>query len=122
MDVSAERGMVIRRGEIWWASLPEPDGSGPGYRRPVVVIQCNEFNLSRIHTVIIAILTSNTRIALRPGNVLLPASHTGLPRDSAVNISQMLTINKSRLIERVGTLSHRYLQQIDDGLRLVLAL
>lgn len=110
------------RGEIWWASLPTPQGSGPGYRRPVVVIQSDTFNESRINTVIIAAITSNTRLSDAPGNILLSPDESGLARESVINVSQILTIDKSFLTERVGPLSTSLKSKIDDGLRLVLGL
>ncbi|MGB8129167.1 MAG: type II toxin-antitoxin system PemK/MazF family toxin [Candidatus Angelobacter sp.] len=109
----------MTRGEIWWADLPEPRGSEPGYRRPVLVLQANSFNQSRIRTVIVAVLTSNLGLAEAPGNVLLPASTTGLPRDSVVNISQLLTLDRSFLTDKVGKLPGRLMAQVDAGLRLV---
>ena len=110
------------RGEIWWASLPEPRRSGPGYRRPVVVIQSDPFNESRINTVIVAAITSNMRLSAAPGNILLSAEESGLPRDSVVNVSQVLTVDKSFLTERVGVLSSPLAATLDDGLRLVMGL
>ncbi len=114
--------MVIRRGEIWWASLPEPVGSEPGYRRPVLVVQSDDFNRSRIATVIAVVITSNTRLAQAPGNVFLSQKLTGLPKDSVANISQVVTIDKDFLTERVRTLPTNILEQIESGLRLVLRL
>jgi len=114
--------MVIRRGEIWWASLRAPAGSEPGYRRPVLVIQANDFNESRINTVVIVAITSNLRLAAAPGNVLGRKKDTGLPRDSVLNASQVLTVDKSRLTERVGVVAPKLLAQVADGLRLVLDL
>jgi mRNA interferase MazF len=113
---------VVKRGEIWWASLPAPQGSSPGYRRPVVIIQSNDFNESRIQTVVIAAITPNLRLAAAPGNVTVSSRGTGLPAKSVVNVSQLLTVTKSLLTERLGRLDSRALQQVDDGLRLVLAL
>jgi mRNA interferase MazF len=112
----------VNRGEIWWADLPEPRGSEPGYRRPVLVIQANSFNQSGIRTVVVAILTGNLRLADAPGNVLLPAKVSGLPRDSVVNVSQLLTLNRSFLTEEVGKLPGRVLAEVDAGLKLVLEL
>ena len=112
----------MTRGEIWWADLPEPRGSEPGYRRPVLVIQSNSFNQSGIRTVVVAILTSNLRLAEAPGNVLLPAKVSGLPRDSVVNVSQLLTLDRSFLTEEVGKLPSRVLAEVNAGLRLVLEL
>ena len=112
----------MRRGEIWWASLGEPRGSGPGYRRPLVIIQSNDFTESRIQTVIGAVVTSNTDLVRAPGNVLLRKRGTGLNRDSVVNVSQLITVNKSFLTERIGRLSPAQLELLDEGLRLVLDL
>jgi mRNA interferase MazF len=114
--------LVIQRGEIWWAALPEPVGSEPGFRRPVLIVQSNDFNRSRINTVIAVVITSNTRLAEAPGNVFLPNHVTGLPKDSVANISQVITVDKSFLTERIGALPAQFLQQIETGLRLVLAL
>jgi mRNA interferase MazF len=112
----------MRRGEIWWASLREPRGSEPGYRRPLVIVQSDDFTKSQIQTVIGAAVTSNTRLAVAPGNVLLQKKRSGLSRDSVVNVSQLVTVNKSFLTERIGRLSVRQLQQLNEGLRLVLML
>lgn len=112
----------MHRGELWWASLPKPTGSGPGYRRPVLVIQANPFNSSRIQTVIVAALTSNLHLAAAPGNVLCRDEDTGLARDSVINVSQILTLDKNLLTERIGALSQSLLAQVEDGLRLVLSL
>ena len=94
----------IQRGEIWWADLPEPRRSEPGYRRPVLVVQADAFNRSRIQTVIVAAITSKLGLAEAPGNVLLPARSSGLPRDSVVNVSQLLTLDRGFLTERAGAL------------------
>jgi mRNA interferase MazF len=112
----------VRRGDIWWANLPEPAGSGPGYRRPVLLIQADSFNRSRIKTVIVAVITKNITLAAAPGNVLLPASASGLPLDSVVNVSQLITVDKLLLTECVGSLPAQYMAQVDAGLRLVIAL
>ena len=114
--------MVIQRGEIWWASLPEPVRSEPGYRRPVLVVQSDDFNRSRIATVIALVITSNTRLAEAPGNVFLPEKLTGLPKDSVANVSQIVTVDKSFLTERIGILPPNMMEQIEKGLRLVLHL
>jgi len=113
---------VIQRGEIWWANLPDPIASEPGYRRPVLVVQSNDFNRSRIATVMAVVITSNLNLAQAPGNVLLPRKATGLSKDSVANISQVITIDKSFLTEKVGALPAHILEQIENGLRLVLAL
>ncbi len=114
--------MVIHRGEIWWATLPEPVGSEPGYRRPVLVIQAEEFNVSRIATIIAVVLTSNLRLAHAPGNVLPPRKSTGLSKDSVANVSQVVTLDKNFLSEIVGPLNPTLLEQVEDGLRLAMAL
>jgi mRNA interferase MazF len=112
--------MVIEQGDIWWADLREPIGSEPGFRRPVVIVQANEFTRSRIQTVVCVILTSNINIANAKGNVLLPGAVTGLPKDSVANISQILTIDKTFLTEHVGSLDSDILNQILDGIELLL--
>ena len=112
----------MRRGEVWWASLPEPTGSGPEARRPVLVVQADEFNESRIRTVIVAVITSNLRLAEAPGNVRCRRGETRLPRDSVVNVSQLITVDKSLLTERVAVLPTGIFRQVEDGLRLVLSL
>ena len=112
----------MRRGEIWWASLPEPSGSGPGFRRPLLIVSANSFNDSRINTVIAAVITSNLRLADAPGNVRLPAKGTGLTKPSVVNVSQVITVDKSFLTGRIGRLTPRLLAEVDDGLRVVLSI
>jgi mRNA interferase MazF len=97
----------IQRGEIWWADLPEPRRSEPGYRRPVLVVQADSFNLSRIQTAIVAAIATNVELADAPGNVLLPARSAALSRDSVVNVSQLLTLDRSFLTEHAGTLPPR---------------
>jgi mRNA interferase MazF len=113
--------MVVARGELWWADLDAPCGSGPGLGRPVVVVQSDAFNQSRIQTVIVAAVSSNLRLAGAPGNVLLPKRQSRLPKDSVVNVSQVLTLDRTYLTERVGPLPAKYISMIDAGLRLVLA-
>ncbi len=112
----------IERGEIWWANLPEPRRSEPGYRRPVLVVQANSFNRSRIQTAIVAAISTNLGLADAPGNVLLPARSAGLTRDSVVNVSQLLTLDRSFLTERAGALPRRLQRLADEGLRTVLGL
>jgi len=112
----------MQRGEIWWANLPDPVGSGPGYRRPVLVIQADTFNRSRIKTVIVAVLTKNTALATAPGNVLLPASDSGLPLDSVINVSQLITLDKLLLTEYVSSLPAHLMTKVEAGLRLVIGL
>jgi mRNA interferase MazF len=108
----------VYRGEIWWANLSDPTGSEPGYRRPVLVVQDDTFNQSNINTVIIATITSNLRLADAPGNVLLSSQDSGLPRDSVVNVSQILTIDKSVLTERVSSLANPIQEAVDEGLEI----
>ena len=110
----------MQRGEIWWSSLPTPDGSSPGFRRPILVIQSNEFNRSRINTVVAAVITSNLALAIAPGNVRIPARSSGLKKASVVNVSQVITVDKSFLAERVGKLNTQQLSAVEDGLRLIL--
>ncbi|GBE91446.1 type II toxin-antitoxin system PemK/MazF family toxin [Nostoc cycadae] len=110
------------RGEIWWANLPDPVASEPGYRRPVLIIQDDTFNQSRISTVIVAVITSNLQLAAAPGNVFLSREASGLPRDSVVNVSQLLTIDKSFLVEQVGALTDYLQEEVDEGLRAILYL
>jgi len=112
----------VKRGEVWWADLPEPTGSEPGFRRPVLVVQADEFNRSRIRTVIAAAITSNIQLAAAPGNVTLPKRSVGLGRDSVVNVSQLVTLDKRFLTERAGRLSGAKLREVEDGIRLALAL
>lgn len=112
----------MERGDIWWANLPEPVGSNPAYRRPVLIIQSDAFNQSRINTVVVAVITGNLELASAPGNVLLSRRSSGLPKDSVVNVSQILTIDKTFLFEHVHSLSKRKMEQIEKGLRLVLEL
>jgi mRNA interferase MazF len=114
--------MVISRGEIWWASLGLPRGSEPEYRRPVVVVQSDAFNRSQISTVLVAAITSNLRLAEAPGNVRLTRRQSKLPHESVVNVSQVLTLDKRFLSQRVGRLPGRSLVQVEQGLRLVLSL
>ncbi len=111
---------MIRQGDIWWADLGEPSGAGPGFRRPVVVIQGEAFNRSRIGTVVCAALTSNQRWADAPGNVHLSAEETGLARDSVVNVSQIVTLDRTDLAERVGALSEARLRLVLAGVDIVL--
>lgn len=112
----------MRRGEVWWASLPAPAGSAPGLRRPVVVVQSNPFNESRISTVVVAAIIGNLALAEAPGNVRLSVGESGLPKPSVVNVSQLTTLDRGALTEKVSSLAQSTLCSIDDGLRLVLAL
>ena len=112
--------MVISQGEIWWANLPEPSGSEPGFRRPVAVVQGEAFNRSRIATVVCVPLTSNLRWAEAPGNVLLASKVTGLSKDSVANVSQLVTLDKSSLTDRIGKLSKAKLELVLFGIDVVL--
>lgn len=111
---------MISQGDVCWASLDPPTGSGPGFQRPVVVVQGDSFNASRIATVVVVPLTSNLRLVAAPGNVRLNAARTGLPRDSVANVSQILTIDRSLLAERVGKLREPDLRLILAGVDVVL--
>jgi mRNA interferase MazF len=106
----------MQRGDVWWAALPEPAGSGPGYRRPVLVVQADDFNRSRIGTVVVAVLTSNVTLAQAPGNVLAGARRTGLPRDSVVNVSQLLTVDKRLLTKKARALDPATMAEVNDTL------
>lgn len=112
----------MKRGEIWWADLPKSTGSGPGLRRPVLVVQANPYNDSRIATVIVAVITSNLALAAAPGNVRIGKSESGLPKASVINVSQLLTIDKTVLTARVKALPASVMQAVDSGLKLALAL
>jgi mRNA interferase MazF len=111
---------VIAQGEVWWADLQEPAGSEPGLRRPVVIVQGDPFNRSRLATVVCVALTSNLRWADAPGNVLLAAKATGLPKDSVANVSQIVTIDRLALTERAGALTEKKLELVLLGIDLVL--
>lgn len=113
---------MIQRGDIWWANLGIPQGSEAGFRRPVLVVQADSFNESRIKTVICIALTTNIRLYESPGNYLLPANKSGLSKDSVVNVSQIITIDKDMLSEKVSTLSSKIVQIIEEGVKLVLDL
>jgi mRNA interferase MazF len=112
----------VERGDLWWADLREPEGAEPGFRRPILIIQAEAFNRSRLQTVIAVVLTSNLRLVDAPGNVLMPAKATGLPKDSVANVSQVITIDRGFLTEKAGRLRGQLLKDVDNGLRLVLAL
>ena len=112
----------MRRGEVWWASAPDSAGSGPGSRRPYLIVSANPFNESRINTVVAVVITSNLRLAEAPGNVRLPARGVGLSKPSVASVSQVITIDKSFLTERVGRIPAATMASVSAGLRLVLAL
>ncbi len=109
----------IRQGDIWWADLPEPSGSGPGFRRPVLIIQGDALNASRIGTVVCIPLTSNLNWATAPGNVLLTKKKTGLAKDSVANVSQIIALDKSVLTEKNGRVSDSHIKQIFHGLDII---
>jgi len=112
--------MVIARGEVWWADLPAPSGPGPGFRRPVVVVQGDALNRSRLATVVCVPLTTNLRWAAAPGNVLLQSRVTGLPQDSVANVSQIIALDKGHLTERVGRLPRAKVDFLLSGIDVVL--
>lgn len=112
--------MVISQGDVCWASLGDPAGSGPGRHRPVLIVQGDAFNASRIETTVVVPLTSNQRLAAAPGNVLLPVTTTGLPKDSVANVSQLIAIDRSLLTERVGRLSPAHLDRVLAGIDVLL--
>jgi mRNA interferase MazF len=113
---------VVRRGEIWWADLPEPRGSEPGFRRPVLIVQANDFNASRIRTIIVASITTNLALASAPGNVLLPRRVSGLRADSVINVSQVAALDRNFLFDHVGRIPPEVQANVDAGLRMVLGL
>jgi mRNA interferase MazF len=111
--------MVIQQGEIYWIDLSEPKGSEPGYRHPHIVIQNNLFNVSRINTAVVCSLTSNLNLAKAPGNVMLEENEANLPKQSVVNISQIFTVNKADLIEKIGQVSEKRMLEILAGIKLL---
>lgn len=112
--------MVTTQGDVCWAELPDPAGSGPGFRRPVIVVQGDPLNRSKLATVVCVPLTSNLVWADAPGNVLLRSRSTGLPKDSVANVSRIVTVDRALLTERVGHLSRRQLQLVLSGIDIVL--
>lgn len=112
----------MRRGDVWWADLGRPFGSEPGPRRPVLVVQADPFNQSTIQTVVVVPLTSNIRLAAAPGNVRCGSKVTGLPATSVANVSQIASIDRRRLSEKVGSLPTRVVEEVEWGLRLLLSL
>jgi mRNA interferase MazF len=111
---------IVSQGEVWWADLPDPTGSGPGFRRPIVVLQSDALNRSRLATVVCVPLTSNLRWADAPGNVLLRARSTGLGKDSVANVSQIIAVDKVLLSERVGRIARSHVELLFAGLDVVL--
>lgn len=114
--------MEVSRGEVWWVELPDPIGASPGFRRPVLVVQADAFNRSRIGTVIVVALTTSMRLLDAPGNVLLTRKASGLVKDSVVNVSQLVTLDRTALVERVARVPRGVMGQVAEGLRLVLGL
>ena len=113
---------MTERGAVHWLDLGEPVGSRPGKRRPVLVVQADAYNESRLATVVVAALTSNTALAAMPGNVFLPAGATGLRRDSVVNVTAIVTVDKSELGKAAGVVPASLMREVDAGLRRVLSL
>lgn len=114
--------MIVERGQVWTADLGEPEGSEPGYNRPVLIVQSDAFNRSRLHTVIAVVLSTNLRLVDAPGNVLIPAKASGLRKDSVANVSQVITVDREFLIELAGRVRGQCLKDVENGLRLVLGL
>lgn len=114
--------MIVERGQVWTADLGEPEGSEPGYNRPILIIQSDDFNRSRLRTVIAVALSTNLRLVDAPGNVLIPAKAAGLRKDSVANVSQVITVDRQFLLEHVGRVRGQVLKDIENGLRLVLGL
>lgn len=114
--------MVVERGQIWTADLGEPEGSEPGYNRPVLIVQADSFNRSRLHTVIAVVLSTNLRLVDAPGNVLIPSKASGLKKDSVANVSQVITIDRDFLTELAGRVRGQFLKDVETGLRLILGL
>jgi len=111
----------MKRGEVWWAELPEPSASEHGFRRPVLVLQADQFNRSRINTVVAAAITSNMKLSAAPGYVSLSKRTANLGRESVVNVSQIITLDKSFLRERIGRRQDPKHREVEEGVRLVLA-
>jgi mRNA interferase MazF len=110
----------VVRGEIWWATLPTPRASEPGYKRPVLILQSDAFNKSNINTVICVIITSNIGLARAPGNVMLSKKDSNLPKKSVINVSQIVTLDKSYLTECVGTINKNIMSKVENGIKLIL--
>ena len=114
--------MVIERRQVWWADLEEPRGSEPGFRRPVLIVQADSFNRSRLRTILAIVLSSNLRLLDAPGNVLLPSKVAGLPKDSTAVVTQVVTLDQDYFSECVGKIPPRWMAQVDAGLSLALDL
>ena len=113
---------MIQRRDVWWAELAPPRRSEPGFRRPVLIIQADAFNRSRLQTALVAVLTSNLRLLDAPGNVLVPRKASGLPKQSVVNVTQVLTLDRDFLVEKAGRVPPKLMAQIDAGLKLAMGL
>lgn len=113
---------MVKRGELWWANLPEPVDSEPGYRRPVLIVSDDAFNRSAIRTVLVVVVTSNLKVRGAPGNLFLSVQETGLSRDSVLDVSQLMTLDKEFLGKRIGRLEEDLLKTVNSGLKLVLGL
>jgi len=114
--------VVVQRREVWWADLDEPRGSEPGFRHPLLIVQADAFNRSRLKTVLGVVLTSNMRLLDAPGNVLLPSRETGLPKDSVANVTHVVTLDEDYLEECVGRIAPKLMAHVDAGLKLILDL
>jgi mRNA interferase MazF len=114
--------VVVERGQVWTADLGEPEGSEPGYNRPVLIVQSDAFNRSRLHTVIAVVLSTNLRLVDAPGNVLIPAKASGLKKDSVANVSQLITVDREFLMGLAGRVRGQFLEDVESGLRLILGL
>jgi mRNA interferase MazF len=114
--------VVVERGQVWTADLGEPEGSEPGYNHPVLIVQSDAFNRSRLHTVIAVVLSTNLRLVDAPGNVLIPARASGLKKDSVANVSQLITVDREFLMELSGRVRGQFLEDVESGLRLILGL
>ncbi len=110
----------MTRGEIWWANLPNPAGSEPGYRRPVLIIQSDDFNQSKINTVICLVITSNLKLADAPGNLLIKSQESNLSKDSVINVSRIITLDKSILSDCTGAIHEKTMKKVEIGVKLVL--
>ena len=114
--------MVIKRGQLYWIDFGEPSGSGTGFHRPGLVVQSDHYNRSKLNTIIVALLTTNLRLALMDGNVLLKPGKNGLREESVVNVTQLVAVDRTDLQELIGTVSASDMRRVDDGIRLVLSL
>jgi mRNA interferase MazF len=113
---------IFKRGAVYWADIMTPRGSEPGHRRPIVIVSANGFNVSRIRTVLAVAITSNKNLANAPGNIFIPADKSGLPKDSIINITQIMTVDKQYIGEQITTLPNLVMSEVENSLRLVLDL